>query len=100
VQEEAAAEIAAYGFRVDSDEAGFVHSVGHGIGLSLHEGPSFRRDEALPAGAVVTIEPGVYDPDHGGVRVEDVAIVRDDGYELLGDLATGMEPAEYVSAGD
>jgi Xaa-Pro aminopeptidase len=74
--------------------------VGHGIGLSLHEGPSFRRDEALPAGAVVTIEPGVYDPDHGGVRVEDVAIVRDDGYELLGDLATGMEPAEYVSAGD
>jgi Xaa-Pro aminopeptidase len=100
VQEEAAAEIAAYGFRVDSDEAGFVHSVGHGIGLSLHEGPSFRNDDPLPAGAVVTIEPGVYDPDQGGVRVEDAVVVREDGYELLGDLPTGLEPSAYVSAGD
>ena len=100
VQQEAAAEIAAYGFRIDSDETGFVHSVGHGIGLSLHEGPSFRSDDPLPAGAVVTIEPGVYDPDRGGVRVEDVAVVREDGYELLGDLPTGLEAEEYVSAGD
>jgi Xaa-Pro aminopeptidase len=100
VQQEAAAELAAYGFRVDSDETGFVHSVGHGIGLSLHEGPSFRSDEPLPAGAVVTIEPGVYDPERGGVRVEDVVVVREDGYELLGDLPTGLEPSAYVSAGD
>jgi Xaa-Pro aminopeptidase len=100
VQQEAAAEIAAYGFRIDSDEQGFVHSVGHGIGLSLHEGPSFRDDEPLPAGAVVTIEPGVYDPDRGGVRVEDVAVVREDGYELLGDLPTGLDASAYVSADD
>jgi Xaa-Pro aminopeptidase len=100
VQAEAAAEIAAYGFRTDDDERGFVHSVGHGIGLSLHEDPSVRRDESLPDGAVVTIEPGVYDPDHGGVRVEDVAVVRGDGYELLGRLPTGLEPSEYVSAAD
>jgi Xaa-Pro aminopeptidase len=99
VQQEAAAEIAAYGFRIDSDERGFVHSVGHGIGLSLHERPSFRSDDPLPAGAVVTIEPGVYDPDRGGVRVEDVAVVREDGYELLGDLPTGLDASEYVSAG-
>jgi Xaa-Pro aminopeptidase len=100
VQEEAAAEVAAYGFRIDSDEQGFVHSVGHGIGMSLHEGPSFRDDEPLPVGAVVTIEPGVYDPEQGGVRVEDVAVVREDGSDLLGSLPTGLDASEYVSAGD
>ena len=100
VQAETAAEIAAYGFRIDGDERGFVHSVGHGIGLSLHEGPSFRDDEPLPAGAVVTIEPGVYDPGRGGVRVEDVAVVREDGYELLGTLPTGLDASEYVSEAD
>jgi Xaa-Pro aminopeptidase len=102
VQQEAAAEIAAYGFRIDSDERGFVHGVGHGIGLSLHEGPSFRSDEPLPAGAVVTVEPGVYDPERGGVRVEDVAVVREEGYELVGSLPTGLDAGEYagVSADD
>ncbi|QLG63772.1 M24 family metallopeptidase [Halorarum salinum] len=94
VHEETAAELAAYGFRVDSDEVGFVHSTGHGVGLSLHEGPSLPADAELEAGNVVTIEPGVYDPERGGVRLEDLALVTDDGYELLGEYPFGLVPRE------
>lgn len=94
VHEEAAAELAAYGFRVDSDEVGFVHSTGHGVGLSLHEGPSLSADAELEAGNVVTIEPGVYDPERGGVRLEDLALVTDEGYELLGEYPFGLVPRE------
>ena len=93
VHEEAAAELAAYGFAVD-DDRGFTHSVGHGVGLSLHEAPSLSDDDDLAAGDVVTIEPGVYDPDAGGVRLEDLAVVTDEGYELLGEYPFGLVPRE------
>ena len=91
VHREAAAEIAAYGFEPDG-EPGFTHGVGHGIGLSLHERPSMRASETLLAGDVVTIEPGVYDADRGGVRIEDVVVVEEAGIRVLGDYPTSLRP--------
>jgi len=92
VHEEAAAELAAHGFRVDSPEVGFTHSTGHGVGVSLHEGPSLGGDEELESGNVVTIEPGVYDPGEGGVRLEDLIVVTDDGFEFLGEYPFSLVP--------
>ena len=63
----------------------FGHSLGHGLGLEVHEAPRLARtaDAVLPAGAVVTIEPGVYVPGWGGVRVEDDVHLAPDGPQLL-----------------
>ncbi len=64
----------------------FTHGLGHGVGLDIHEGPYFRRDgdEVIPAGAVMTVEPGVYVPGLGGVRIEDMVEVGDDGCRVVG----------------
>ena len=63
----------------------FGHSLGHGVGLDVHEAPRLARgaDTALPAGAVVTIEPGVYLPGWGGVRIEDDVHLASTGPEIL-----------------
>lgn len=63
----------------------FGHSLGHGIGLEVHEGPglSFRSDAVLEPNMVVTIEPGVYLPGIGGVRIEDDIIITETGNKLL-----------------
>jgi Xaa-Pro aminopeptidase len=63
---------------------GYVHSLGHGVGLDVHEKPSFAltpsNKEMIEAGDVVTIEPGLYFPDREiGVRIEDTFVVREDG---------------------
>ena len=63
----------------------FGHSLGHGIGLEVHEAPRLAKtaEGALPEGAVVTIEPGVYRPGWGGVRIEDDVVLAADGPHVL-----------------
>ncbi|MFX3622581.1 MAG: Xaa-Pro dipeptidase [Ectobacillus sp.] len=63
----------------------FGHSTGHGIGLEVHEGPalSVRSDVELQPGMVVTVEPGIYVPKLGGVRIEDDVLVTEKGNEVL-----------------
>ncbi|HYO30575.1 MAG TPA: aminopeptidase P family protein [Thermomicrobiales bacterium] len=63
----------------------FTHSTGHGLGIKVHEAPSLRKEgeDELKLGHVVTIEPGIYLPDWGGVRVEDVAVIEETGARVL-----------------
>ncbi len=67
------------------EEKYFTHSLGHGIGLEVHESPgvSSRSESILRAGMVITIEPGIYKAGLGGVRIEDTVIVTDDACEVI-----------------
>ena len=72
------------------DKAGFgnyfIHSTGHGVGLDIHELPVIgaRSETVIEENMVFTIEPGIYVPEHSGVRIEDTIIVRSNGAEIMG----------------
>jgi Xaa-Pro aminopeptidase len=76
--------------------AQFGHSLGHGIGLEVHEAPRLARtaEGALAEGAVVTIEPGIYRPGWGGVRIEDDVVLEADGPRVLTEF-----PRELIELG-
>ncbi|WP_226041033.1 Xaa-Pro peptidase family protein [Natrinema sp. DC36] len=74
-------------------ETGFIHSTGHGVGLDIHEEPSVSPSGGeLEAGHVISIEPGIYDPAVGGVRIEDLIAVTENGYENLTEYRIALEP--------
>ena len=76
----------------DGGNFGFFHSLGHGVGLDIHENPrlSFRSTTPLKGGEVVTIEPGLYYPEWGGIRLEDMAYVSDE-VKILTEIETFLE---------
>jgi Xaa-Pro aminopeptidase len=77
----------------DPDE-GFQFSLGHGVGLGVHEAPSLGMSGALPlvAGDVIAVEPGLWRPDIGGVRFEDLLVVTEDGSETLNRYPFDLTP--------
>jgi Xaa-Pro aminopeptidase len=72
----------------------FLHGTGHGVGLDIHEDPrlSSTGTASLEPGNVVTVEPGVYLPEHGGVRIEDTVVVTADGCRPLTTAPKDLEP--------
>ena len=87
VHRAAVAEFERRGFKtevVDGKGAGFVHSTGHGVGLAIHEGPTVGPASGrLKIGNVLTIEPGLYYPGIGGIRIEDTIVVTRAGWRYL-----------------
>jgi Xaa-Pro aminopeptidase len=71
----------------------FLHGTGHGVGLDIHEGPTLGRTARTPlrAGMIVTVEPGIYLPRIGGVRIEDDVLVTSDGARRVTSLTSRMK---------
>ena len=76
----------------------FMHSLGHGTGLDIHEGPRLAAssDQTLASGMIITVEPGVYFRDRFGIRIEDDVLVTDSGYEVLSRLPKGLEECRLM----
>ncbi len=79
------------------EEAGFGgffdHGLGHGLGMEIHEAPRIRKgsQDVLEAGNVITVEPGIYLPDWGGIRIEDDVLVTNDGCEVLSGIPKSLD---------
>ena len=88
VHNAAAGEMEKRGFKTETINGrpqGFIHGTGHGVGLEIHEAPrvSSAVHKKLRAGNIITIEPGLYYPELGGIRIEDTILVTTDGYQML-----------------
>jgi len=72
---------------------GFIHGLGHGLGLEIHEGPrvSPLNRNPLAKGNVVSVEPGLYDPAWGGIRLEDIVAVTGDGCRNFNTMEKELE---------
>ncbi|HEX3617078.1 MAG TPA: Xaa-Pro peptidase family protein [Solirubrobacteraceae bacterium] len=77
-------------------EGHYGHGLGHGVGLDIHEAPtlSFRAEDTLQAGTVVTVEPGVYLPGRFGIRIEDLVVVTADGVRILTQIPKGLRAVD------
>jgi Xaa-Pro aminopeptidase len=93
VRAEAVDEVARERISAAGQGERFGHGLGHGVGLEVHEEPrvSQRSEDALAAGEVVTIEPGVYLPGEFGVRIEDLVVVAEDGHRNLSRLPKQLQ---------
>jgi Xaa-Pro aminopeptidase len=71
----------------------FEHGLGHGVGMEIHEAPRIRKDspDILEVGNVITVEPGIYLPDWGGIRIEDDVLVTPDGCEVLSGIPKSLD---------
>jgi len=77
---------------------GFNHSLGHGVGLNVHEAPFLgKTGHDLVAGDVITLEPGLYRHGFGGVRLEDIVLVTEDGCETLSVYPYGLDPSSAMA---
>lgn len=88
LEKEARESFDAAGYKTELDSVnsqGFIHNLGHGVGLDVHESPTIngRNNCILKPGSVITIEPGLYYPGIGGVRIEDMVLVKEGGCENL-----------------
>lgn len=96
VHKAAADEMERRGYKtgtVDGRPQGFIHGTGHGVGLEIHEAPrvSSAVHKTLRAGNIITIEPGLYYPETGGIRIEDTVVVTRDGYRMLAPCSKRFE---------
>jgi len=77
-------------FKNEKEEWGdrFIHSLGHGVGIDIHEDPYLTpiSEDVLKEGMCVTVEPGLYIPELGGARTEDLIVVKKEGFEILSDM--------------
>jgi hypothetical protein len=85
-----------FGFETGTKDGvafGFIHGLGHGVGLEIHEAPrvSPANKNGLSSGNVITVEPGLYYPEWGGIRLEDIGVVRDDHFECFNSFPTELE---------
>ena len=79
-------------FSPPGKESGFIHSLGHGVGLDIHESPRLRNEPGrLAVGHVVTVEPGLYLPGIGGIRIEDTVVITPTGHKILATFPKKLE---------
>ena len=81
------------GHTPDGLPCGFIHGLGHGLGLEIHEGPRVSpiNSKPLAAGNVVSVEPGLYHPSWGGIRLEDIVAVTKDGCHNFNTMEKELE---------